>query len=264
MYFSSPYFRSLLSLCPFLPRFSAGLTLECFQITTCDERWEWETETGTQTTNSMSVNKLVHITGLGIYWQTKSPSFADYPYPEWRQAMQAWIYAAGSTAAPAPASAPTQKLGRDRDQADNGSASGSPGPGPGAEVQYILSPVGSELSLRLTHTKRRTERRLPKFAVKAESAELRCSVDSNQYRQLFETLDRLQQLKVATRPPRSLCPPGRPGSSKSATREWWKYARKLVALRPQYIALMRRKHMIKALEQGIVDFSNMTTAKGGV
>jgi hypothetical protein len=192
---------------------AAGLTLESFEISTCDENWQptaFSSTKGDKTSASTStaVNKLATVKSLGIYWQVgESVSISKQTPDAWEASMQSLIYKLNTGAQPPP------------------------------QLQYILSPYKNSLFLRLTHNKKQTSL-LPRFDVLAESSNLQLDVDSEQYRQLFSVMDRMNAIE-RTQLPFSYCPLDRPTENAAAARAWWKYAVKLVLARPRYIRLVK-------------------------
>eukprot|EP01034_Spumella_vulgaris_P021564 gene21564-27602_t len=192
---------------------AAGVTLESFEISTCDENWQptaFSSSKGDKSSTSAatSVNKLATVKSLGIYWQVgESVSISKQTPDAWEASMQALIYKLNTGAQPPP------------------------------QLQYILTPYKNSLFLRLTHNKKQTSL-LPRFDVLAESSNLQLDLDSEQYRQLFSVMDRMNAIE-RTQLPFSYCPLDRPTMSASAARAWWRYALKLVLARPRYIRLVK-------------------------
>lgn len=190
---------------------SAGVTLESFEISTCDDNWQptaFSSKSNTTTPSSTAVNKLATIKSLGVYWQVDDKSStSQLPLAEWEQAMQEAIYKINVGAAPPP------------------------------QLRYILNPYKNSLFLRLTHNKKQTAT-LPRFDILAESSNLQLDIDSEQYRQLFAVTDRMASIERTTLP-YAYCPKDRPTASRAAAVAWWRYAVKLALARPRYVRLVK-------------------------
>ena len=207
--------------------FSVGLTLESFEVTTCDENWHSSASAfgaskvnrkktgGTKGSNEgnsheSSMNKLAFLKHLGCYWQVRSPTFGNLVGTEWENSMQALIYTSAFKDAVIMSD----------------------------ELKYILSPYNNSLYMKLTRSKKSaTKSALDE--VEIESTNLQLLFDGDQYTQLFNLLDRLQSSKRNNQSCYFFKPSSRPGASVSVNRSWWRYACKLALAERRYIDLFK-------------------------
>ena len=211
--------------------FSAGITLNSFTLSTCDEKWHERYVARDINLASTSIRKLAKLHNFGLYWMTKSVVFSDQNFKEWSKSMQDLIYPGDGTT--------------------NGSGSGTTSIFD--TVQYILHPANS-LTVRHTHNERSLEN-LPKFDMVVESTDLPLSIDRAQFLQLLRTCEMIGVVE-RKRQPFSYRPYERPNSPENR-RAWWRYACKLVIKRRRYIQLVR---MSKTVDEhtGMMDVRNLT------
>ena len=109
---------------------------------------------------------------------------------------------------------------------------------------FILHPYNNKLSLKLIHTRKPTAT-IPKFDVMAASGNLQVSFDSEQYKQMFSIIDRINNLgKVHL--PFGYRPRERPVAPDLA-QAWWRYGVKLVLKERRYIELVKKGMLPAAL-----------------
>ena len=220
--------------------FSAGITLNSFTLSTCDEKWHERYVARDINLASTSIRKLAKLHNFGLYWMTKSAILSDQNFKDWSKSMQDLIYSGNGT---------TSGSG-------NGTTTGS-GSGGGTSifdtVQYILHPANS-LTVRHTHNERSLEN-LPKFDMVVESTDLPLSIDRAQFLQLLRTCEMIGVVE-RKRQPFSYRPYERPNNPANR-RAWWRYACKLVIKRRRYIQLVR---MSKTVDEhtGVMDVRNLT------
>ena len=219
--------------------FAAGITLEAFNISTCDEYWRPAFINNTDNGSSAAcVKKLATLQSLGIYWEVQSESIAHLPFEAWKNAMLDMIHTG------------IRPVSR--------------------SLNYILSPAGSGMYMKFTHFKRPVEG-MPRFDIIAESNDMKFHIDNTQYQQLFHLLDKIKTNKTKQfHDPNSYQPPERPMAplgivslvSTSVTawqvyhrkrmiRRWWQYGKNLILLRNKYVRLMKRKKLAQLENQDI-------------
>ena len=224
--------------------FSVGLTLESFEVTTCDENWHSSTsafgssivnrkKTGGTKASSESnshdpaMNKLAFLKHLGCYWQVKSPSFGNLVGTEWENSMQSLIY--------------TSAFKDTVFMSD--------------EIKYILSPYNNSLYMRLTRSKK-SSTKSALDEVEIESTNLQLLFDGDQYTQLFNLLDRLQSSRRNNQSCYFYRPSARPGTSVLANKGWWRYACKLVLAERRYIDLFKSSRFASSTINASYSFSS--------
>lgn len=202
--------------------FAAGLTLQTFEISTCDHNWV--PGKAAKQGNDSFVNKLAYMKGLGVYWQTNTTALAHLPQREWAIEMLGMIQATET-----------------RESAES------------LAMEFLLSPVDSSFVLKLTHNKTTADGR-PKFDVTAESSHTQLQLDNLQYKQLLCAVDHMNALGNV-HSERGYRPADRPWGGK-ATRAWWKYAFRLTKLRPEYVAFVKRRRKAEAEGKQAVELFN--------
>jgi vacuolar protein sorting-associated protein 13A/C len=207
--------------------FSSGITLESLNVSTCDEKWQISSAFLNQQSSfpggipasspsSTSVYKMMTMRCLGIYWQSEgSPSLASLSVTDWRRAMEELVHTDES----------------------------SP-----PNMQYVLSPIKSYISAKLTHHKR-VALNAPKFVLDLYSSKLDFRIRSSQYRQLCHSMDRSSAI-VRFRQPSMYTPRERPTYSPASAQAWWKYGCKLAIKRRRYIFLIKRTRLVEWDEGG--------------
>lgn len=190
--------------------FSSGLTLDSFTIVTCADDWiETFVARNSKLINS-SINKMLKVENLGIYWNPQSKSLSNLSFSEWINHMKLMIFKNSSK------------------EIDH------------ANISYLLSP-SNNLIIKLKHNEKAPSN-LPKFDIVIESTNLNFSIDRVQYTQLNSTIEMIGSIDKQ-RQPYTYRPVNRPVSSQSR-REWWKYACKLVIKRKKYIKLVKKTKTI--------------------
>lgn len=197
-----------------IPRspFSAGITLNSFTLSTCDEKWHEKFVARDVNKASLSIWKMAKVYNFGIYWQTKSIVLAKETFSDWSIKMKALIY---------PGIGTTEKSVF-------------------TDIQYILNPANN-LIIKLTHNGRTVEN-LPKFDMVVESTNLPLSIDRAQYLQVLQTLVMIGMTEKK-RQPHMYRPSERPVTPEGA-RAWWRYACKMVVRRSKYIQLVKLSHTL--------------------
>jgi vacuolar protein sorting-associated protein 13A/C len=197
-------------------RFAAGITLEAFNISTCDDNWQPAFVNKTDNGSSAAcVKKLATLQSLGIYWEVNSESIADLPYENWKSAMLDLVHSGIKP--------------------------------PSRPLNYILAPAGSGMYMKFTHFKR-PALGMPRFDILAESNDIKLNIDNTQYRQLFHFLDNLKRkTSQQFHDPNLYQPAERPiGGQRRNIRRWWQYAKTLVLLRKKYVRLIKLKKKAQA------------------
>lgn len=187
--------------------FSAGITLNSFTLSTCDEKWHEKFVARDINMPSSSIRKMAKVYNFGLYWITKSVKFSELNFKDWSSKMQGSIY---------PGLCPGEKSNF-------------------SNIQYILHPANN-LIVRLIHNER-TDQEIPKFDMIVESTNLPISIDRVQYLQLLRTLEMIG-LTERRRQPHMYRPYERPNNPENA-RSWWKYACKMIVKRGPYIRLVK-------------------------
>jgi Vacuolar sorting-associated protein 13, N-terminal/N-terminal region of Chorein or VPS13 len=200
--------------------FSAGITLNSFTLSTCDEKWHEKFVARDINKPSSSIRKMAKVYNFGLYWITKSVKFSELSFKDWSSKMQASIYPGLNSA--------------EKSSFSN--------------IQYILHPANN-LIVRLIHNER-TEQEIPKFDMIVESTNLPISIDRVQYLQLLRTLEMIG-LTERRRQPHMYRPYERPNNPENA-RAWWKYACKMIVKRGPYIRLVKLSKTYSE-ETGFID-----------
>ena len=198
--------------------FSAGITLNSFTLSTCDEKWQ-EKFVERDVMSSASIRKLAKLSNFGLYWATKSMVLKGFSFDEWSSRMKSLIYTSAN---------PTENV-------HDG-------------IQYILHPENT-LLIKLIHDKQ-SSKCGAKFDLSVESTNFSLNFDRSQYLQIMRTIENVQ---LMTKKPAPLLsrPSERPTHSPACCREWWKYAYKMASKRTQYIRLVKLSKTVN--EEGHLD-----------
>lgn len=192
--------------------FACGLVQRSFSLCTCDDKWQPAFVSKTNAAG-MFVNKLAEMTGFGLYWYPESTALAQLPFESWKKAMLDMVSSTEAT-----------------------------------HIQdFIVSPIGAKMSLKLTHYKRAGPTEI-RFDIKLESNDLRIVIDNQQFRQMFTLYKTVTELRQI-RDPTNYRPAVRPLDSREAVCQWWRYGVKLVLLRPVYIRILKK--MKRAVQEGV-------------
>ena len=200
--------------------FSAGITLNSFTLSTCDEKWHEKFVARDINQPSSSIRKMAKVFNFGLYWITRSPILSGESFKVWSSKMQALIY---------PGLGSTEK-----------SFFG--------DIQYILHPANN-LVVRLIHNER-SEENIPKFDMIVESTNLPLSIDRAQYLQLLRTME-MMGVTERRRQPYMYRPYDRPSNPERA-RAWWKYACKMIVKRVRYIRFVKLSKTVNE-KTGVMD-----------
>jgi hypothetical protein len=190
--------------------FSAGLTLDSFTVVTCADDWIETFIARNSNLMQSSINKMLKVENLGIYWNAQSKSLSNLSFSEWINQMKIMIF---------------NNISKESDHAD---------------INYLLSP-SNNLIIKLIHNEK-AQSNIPKFDIVIESTNLNFSIDRVQYTQLNSTMEMIGSID-RQRQPYTYRPQNRPVSSLSI-REWWRYACKLVIKRKRYIKLVKKTKTI--------------------
>ena len=199
--------------------FSAGITLDSFTLSTCDEKWHEKFVARDINQPSSSIRKMAKVFNFGLYWITRSPILSRESFKDWSSKMQALIY---------PGLGSTEKSFGD--------------------IQYILHPANN-LVVRLIHNER-SEENVPKFDMIVESTNLPLSIDRAQYLQLLRTME-MMGVTERRRQPHMYRPYERPSNPERA-RAWWKYACKMIVKRVRYIRFVKLSKTVNE-KTGVMD-----------
>ena len=187
--------------------FSAGVTLNSFTLSTCDEKWHEKFVARDINQPTSSIRKMAKVFNFGLYWITKSTVLSGESFKDWSSKMQALIYPGLS--------------GKEKSFF--------------GDIQYVLHPANN-LVVRLIHNER-AEEDVPKFDMIVESTNLPLSIDRVQYLQLLRTMEMIG-VTERRRQPYMYRPYERPSNPERA-RAWWKYACKMVVKRVHYIRFVK-------------------------
>ena len=224
--------------------FAVGLTLETFEVSTCDENWHSSSasfgakrNSRKKTSNVSSgdgsketiINKIAFMKHLGCYWQVDSPCFGDLNFLDWEKEMQSLIYVKPSSDSVASAT-------------------------PSDELKYLLLPFNNSLYMKLTRSKKSALHEAFDD-LEIESTNLQFVFDSEQYVQLFNVIDRAKSIKKNVHSCYFFQPASRPGTSIEMNRKWWKYACKLVLAERRYVALFKASRQASANSSTAKTFS---------
>ena len=187
--------------------FSAGITLNSFTLSTCDEKWQ-EKFVERDIKSLASIRKLTKLSNFGLYWTTKSVTLREKSFDSWSLQMRSLIYSGINHA----------------DTIHE-------------EIQYILHPENT-LLIKLIHDKQ-SKKSGAIFDLSVESTNFSLSFDRSQYLQLMRTVDNIQVL-MKKPAPLLYRPSERPTHSSESCRAWWKYAFKMASKRSQYIRLVKK------------------------
>jgi anti-sigma28 factor (negative regulator of flagellin synthesis) len=208
--------------------FSAGITLNSFTLSTCDENWHEKFVARDINKPTKVIRKMAKVKNFGLYWMTKSAVLSGESFKDWSHKMKALIYLGVGT--------------------ENNSSF--------SDIEYILHPANN-LIVRLIHNERSVEN-MPKFDMIIESTNLPLRIDRAQYLQLLRTLE-IIGVAEKRRQPNMYRPYERPNSPKMA-RAWWRYAIKMVIKRGRYINLVK---LSKTCDEhtGVMDIRSLEDKK---
>jgi anti-sigma28 factor (negative regulator of flagellin synthesis) len=208
--------------------FSAGITLNSFTLSTCDEKWHEKFVARDINKPTKVIRKMAKVKNFGLYWMTKSAVLSGESFRDWSHKMKALIYPGVGTE-------------------ENSSFS---------DIEYVLHPANN-LIVRLIHNERSIEN-MPKFDMIIESTNLPLRIDRGQYLQLLRTLEMIG-VAEKMRQPNMYRPYERPNSPKIA-RAWWRYAIKMVVKRGRYINLVKLSKTCDE-DTGVMDIRSLEDKK---
>jgi hypothetical protein len=202
--------------------FAAGLTLDSFGISTCDDNWKEIFVSRNPKDTKSTIRKLARLQRLGIYWSLKTEPLAHKSYREWISEMKSRIYT----------SAESLRLAN----LNRSISTGGYGDGKSFDAPYILKPE-NKLLVKLTHNEGHNEPHVPTYDISVECSKLEIAADKSQFQQIIKTTDMLNAVE-RLRQPYSYRPIQRPHNP-ATCRAWWKYAYRLALCRPVYVKLVK-------------------------
>ncbi|RYG99035.1 hypothetical protein EON65_50740 [archaeon] len=184
--------------------FAAGITLESFTLSTCDDNWQPAFIKKSNKPDAY-VNKLATLNNFGFYWEPNSDMLAQLNTIRWQAVMLEMIQTA-----PVQTQSPSN-----------------------SSLHYIISPAASSMTLKLTHRPRPADNHV-QYDISLHSKDMNIQLDSVQYTQLFQLYYRIDALRHV-HDPLNYRPVDRPTASREAARQWWMYAKVLAIIQPRYV-----------------------------
>jgi hypothetical protein len=204
--------------------FAAGLTLDSFEISTCDEHWRELFVSRNHRDTKTTIRKLARLAHVGVYWCLKTEPLAQKSFKEWIAEMKSRVYTSV--------------------EAMRGVHSGTGIVSPAKfkeSMTYILKP-DNKLLIKLTHNEGYTDPSTPNYDISLECSKLQFCADKSQFQQVLKTVDMLNAVE-RLRQPYSYRPQERPKDG-ATSRAWWKYGCKLALKKPLYIKLVKLSKQI--------------------